>query len=57
MKAKLLISVCSALLAGLPAAAQFYSLGSEPSSVKWNCIETPTYRVIYPVGLDSLAGV
>ena len=57
MKAKLLISVCSALLAGLPAAAQFYSLGSEPSSVKWNYIETPTYRLIYPVGLDSLAGV
>lgn len=47
----------TALLTAFPAAAQFYTLGSEPASVRWEYIETPTYRLIYPDGLDSLACV
>ena len=50
-------ALSAAMLAGLPAAAQFYSLGSEPASVRWNYVETPAYRIIYPSGLDSLARV
>lgn len=50
-------ALSAATLAGLPAAAQFYSLGSEPASVRWSQVETPTYRIIYPAGLDSLARI
>ena len=46
-----------ALLTAFPAAAQFYTLGSEPASVRWRYMETPTYRIIFPQGLDSLASV
>ncbi|MBQ9659995.1 MAG: hypothetical protein IJV37_01845 [Bacteroidales bacterium] len=38
----------------LPAAAQFYTMGEDPGGTHWNFVETPTYRVIYPRGLDSL---
>ena len=41
----------------LPAAAQFYSLGSEPAFAAWRHIRTADYDVIYPRGLDSLAQV
>ena len=41
----------------LPAAAQFYSLGSEPAGVKWYHLRTADFDVIYPKGLDSLARV
>ena len=44
----------AALLASFPAAAQFHTMGEDPGSVRWSTIETPTYRVIYPRGLDSL---
>ena len=43
--------------AAFPAAAQFYTMGADPGGLRWNSIETPTYRVIYPRGLDSLARV
>lgn len=52
-----------AVLAGLlaagerPAAAQFYTLGEDPGGLRWSYVETPTYRVIYPRGLDSLGRV
>ena len=45
------------LLLALPAAAQFYSQGSEPAGVRWRQITTPDYRVLFPEGLDSLARV
>lgn len=35
--------------------AQFYSAGSDPARLKWKQIDTEHYRVIYPVGVDSLA--
>jgi len=34
---------------------QFYTLGSEPSWVKWQVIETENYKIIFPRGIDSLA--
>ncbi|MCR5351742.1 MAG: hypothetical protein K6E35_04540, partial [Bacteroidales bacterium] len=50
------ILCCGLLLlgAGRPASAQFHTLGDDPGGLRWNSIETPTYRVIYPRGLDSL---
>ena len=51
------ILLLAALSTALPAAAQFYSTGADPGGLRWNSIETPTYRVIYPRGLDSLARV
>jgi len=48
------IPLLAALLAALPASAQFHTLGADPGGLRWNSIETPTYRVIYPRGLDSL---
>lgn len=53
----------AAVLAGMlaaaetPAEAQFYTMGADPGGVRWSYVETPTYRVIYPRGLDSLACV
>lgn len=35
--------------------AQFTVVGGERARVKWMYTETPDYRVIYPVGMDSLA--
>lgn len=35
--------------------AQFYTYGNDPASVTWSTIETPTYRILYPRGADSLA--
>ena len=49
-----LIPLLAALMAALPASAQFHTLGEDPGGIRWNTIETPTYRVIYPRGLDSL---
>lgn len=46
---------CLALLTGRPAAAQFYLGGEDPGGLRWSSVETSTYRIIYPDGLDSLA--
>lgn len=35
--------------------AQFYSVGDDPGRIRWSIIESPSYRIIYPEGLDSLA--
>ena len=37
--------------------AQFYTMGADPGGLRWNSLDTPTYRLIYPRGLDSLARV
>ena len=39
------------------ASAQFYVTGDDPGKLKWNYIDTDSYRVIYPQGADSLARV
>ena len=57
MKARKLL-ICSLILVSgaWNAGAQFYSLGTERPR-RWSTLETGTYRVIYPAGLDSLARV
>ena len=57
MRLKTLLLSLALLAAGLPAAAQFYTEGSEPASVRWWQITTPSYKVLYPEGLDSLARI
>ena len=53
------ILCCGLLLLGaaLPLSAQFFTLGADPGGVRWSSVETPTYRLVYPRGLDSLARV
>lgn len=43
------------LLIPLVANAQFYVTGDDPGRLKWNHIDTESYRIIYPQGSDSLA--
>lgn len=54
-KIKLLLFSIVALFTAAESHAQFYTLGSEPASVRWKYMDTGTYRIIYPSGLDSLA--
>ena len=37
------------------ASGQFVYYGENPVRLRWMQIETPSYKVIYPVGMDSLA--
>lgn len=39
------------------AQAQFYVTGDDPGRLKWKYMDTESYRIIYPRGLDSLARV
>lgn len=55
MKTKVLCVILAAFAVTIQAKAQFYSYGNERGSMKWSEIETPSYRVVYPRGLDSLA--
>ena len=57
MKAKEILPAVLALCfcSGFCARAQFYSYGNDRGSLKWSQLETPTYRIVYPRGLDSLA--
>ena len=43
------------LMLPLSASAQFYVTGDDPGRLRWNFIDTESYRVIYPQGSDSLA--
>ena len=43
--------------AAQPAHAQFYTMGADPGGLRWSSLDTPTYQLIYPRGLDSLARV
>ncbi|MBR1577255.1 MAG: hypothetical protein IJ653_01540, partial [Bacteroidales bacterium] len=56
MRTKRVSWLLLALLLGCaaPASAQFYTMGEDPGGLRWNNVETPSYRVIYPRGLDSL---
>lgn len=42
-------------LAAIPLRAQFYQAGDDPGHLRWYTLETPHYRLIYPMGADSLA--
>jgi len=35
--------------------AQFYDLGQDPASVKWNVIKTGHFKIIFPAGIESQA--
>ncbi|NTV85016.1 MAG: hypothetical protein HGA23_12075, partial [Bacteroidales bacterium] len=35
--------------------AQYFSLGTDPASVRWNQIKTPNFKVIYPDDMDAQA--
>ena len=50
-----LIPVLLLTAAGGPAAAQFHTVGDDPGRLRWERIDAPHYRLIYPRGLDSLA--
>lgn len=57
MKKKYILSLVSILLLSLSASAQFYVNGDDPGKLKWNYIDTDSYRIIYPTESDSLAHV
>ena len=46
--------LAAGLLAGPLASAQFFQAGSDPFA-RWREMDTEHYRIVYPVGLDSLA--
>lgn len=43
------------LLVTVAAKGQFYVTGDDPGRLRWNYIDTDSYRIIYPRGTDSLA--
>ena len=45
------------LLLPIMAYAQFFVTGDDPGKLRWNYIDTDSYRIIYPQGSDSLAKV
>lgn len=48
--------LCIALLALAPrASAQFFLAGDDPGPHPWRQMQTQTYKIVYPKGLDSLA--
>lgn len=53
---KLLLAACLAAFPFL-AHAQFTLTGSERGNIHWQAVTTPDFKVVYPAGLDSLAGV
>lgn len=50
-------AVFAALLLPATARAQFYLNGNDPASRRWMQMDSPHYKLIYPVGMDSLARV
>lgn len=52
---KRLILFAVAALFTFPARAQFQLDGNEPGKLHWSTIQTPSYRLVYPEGMDSLA--
>ncbi len=52
---KIILSLALLLCCCYVASAQYYTLGSDPSSIKWRTIKGKNFDVIYPAGMDSLA--
>jgi hypothetical protein len=48
--ASLLFAICSLPLA---LSAQYFTVGTDPASIKWERIKSEHFRVIYPQGMDS----
>ena len=57
MKSLRIILSVAAVLVPLATYAQYSVSGDDPASAKWYRTDTPHFRLIYPEGLDSLAGV
>ena len=57
MERKRILSFLVGLFAVVTASAQFYTTGEDPGGLRWYSISSKNYRIIYPEGLDSLAGV
>lgn len=55
MTKKLILASLVFALAVLPLDAQFYSQGSDPGNLRWYQLDTPTYSLVFPSGMDSLA--
>jgi len=54
-KGRVVIILLLLLSAGLK--GQFYEYGQDAGRLKWYYFNTPNYKVIYPEGVDSVAGV
>lgn len=54
---KALCAIWMSIAFSVVAHAQFDSAGDDPARLKWYSTETPSYRIIYPEGTDSLARV
>ena len=50
-----IILIVALLLGGLSLRAQYFSLGQEPASVKWQVLRSGHFRIIYPRGMDHTA--
>ena len=55
MKFSKLVLTIIYILASFSASAQFYVTGDDPGKLRWNYIDTDSYRIIYPSESDSLA--
>jgi len=55
MKRVLCLAFLLAVLGAYSVNAQIYTLGSDPSRLRWRSIETENYRIIFPESADSLA--
>lgn len=53
---KFVITILS-LFFSVSASAQFFVTGDDPGRLKWNYIDTDSYRIIYPSESDSLAHI
>lgn len=52
-----IIAALAAMLVSTGLHAQFSTNGDDPARVRWNQMETGNFRIIYPLGSDSLARV
>ena len=57
MKFNKLVTTIIYILISFSASAQFYVNGDDPGRLKWNYIDTDSYRIIYPSESDSLAHI
>ena len=57
MNKRYILSFFVLFLFSLSMSAQFYVTGDDPGRLKWNYIDTDSYRIIYPSESDSLAHV
>jgi len=55
--AKIFCVLSLSVSAAVPAHAQFFMAGDDPGRTKWVKTETEHFRIVYPVGLDSMARV